>query len=374
VSARIRILYLIDKMGGGGAQTHLRGLISGLDPERFAPELVCLIRGGVSADRLLESGHAVRILGLKRLYDTRGILAFLRLTAELRRRPPHVLHTYLSAANVFGAFAARLAGLGGLVTTRRDTGFGDGPWMQRALSRTSPWARRVVAVSDSAAEIARSRDRVPAELLEVITNGIDLGRFAPAGRRAEARASLQVPESARLLVCVGHLTRIKGIDVLIQAAERLGSDDPDLHVRVAGRGAEREALERQLAAAGLAARFRLLGHHDDIQGLLEAADLFVLPSRSEGQPNAVIEAMAMGLPVVATNVGGVPEVARHEVEALLVSPEDPAALADACAQVLADPGFAERLSRAGRQRARESFDVARMVERYGRLYEQVAAV
>jgi glycosyltransferase involved in cell wall biosynthesis len=370
----LRVLYLIDKMGAGGAQTHLQGLASGLPRQRFSAELRCLVRGGVSADRLLERGLAVQIMGLKRLYGPAGLLAFGRLVADLRRSPPDLFHTYLSAANVFGALAARLAGARQLITTRRDTGFADGRLMCRALARTSPWAARIVAVSESAANVARERDGVSPDALRVIPNGIDLSRFTPGGRRREVRMQLGIPETVPLLVSVGHLTHVKGIDLLVPVTVILSGEYPDIHVCVAGRGAERERLEREIGARGLGHRLRLLGPHHDVPALLETADVFVLASRSEGQPNAIIEAMAMGVPVVATAVGGVPELMRDGSEGLLVAPEDPGALAEACRTLLGNPTLARTLGERAQLRARRDFGLASMIERYAALYEEVAAL
>ena len=371
-ASRLRVVYLIDKMGAGGAQTHLRALAAGLDPERFAPEVVCLMRGGVSADRLREQGVPVSLLGLSRLYTPGAVRAFGRLVGRLRRTRPELLHTYLSAANVFGCAVARGAGIEALITTRRDTGFADGPLMRRALAWTNRWAARVVAVSEDAARISREREAPRPERLMVIPNGIDLARFTPRGRRTEARNRLQLTDSARVLVTVGHLTPIKGVDVLVEAAAAIRTAVPEATYLVAGRGSEHERIQRRLEALGLSGCFRLLGNHDDIPSLLEAADLFVLPSRSEGQPNAVIEAMAMGVPVVATAVGGVPEVARHEREALLVEPESPGQLAQACIRALTTPELAGRLGRAGIERARAEFGLETMLRRYEQLYAELA--
>jgi glycosyltransferase involved in cell wall biosynthesis len=311
------------------------------------------------------------VLGVERVYGLRASGALLRFVRLLRRRRPHVLHTYLSSANVFGALAAELAGVGCLITTRRDTGFGDGRLMRLALRITSRWAHRVVAVSHEVGELARRRDSLSPSRLEVIPNGIDLERFSPAGRRAETRKELQIPAGARVALTVGHLTHIKGVDVLIEAAARLGTDLPQTIFLVVGSGNRLGDLQRSIELHQLGSRFRLLGERSDVPELLEAADLFVLPSRSEGQPNSLLEAMATGLPVVATRVGGVPELCADGREGLLVPPDDAAALGGALGAILTSPDLARRLGRAARERAERDFSVTTMVRRYEQLYETV---
>jgi glycosyltransferase involved in cell wall biosynthesis len=370
--SRLRVLYLIDKMGTGGAQTHLEALVAGLDPHRFEVELVCLLRGGIHADRLREREIPVTVLGLSRLYMPSGLLAFLRFIARLRSARTDVLHTYLSAANVFGCAAARAAAVTGVISSRRDTGFGDGRLMRRALALTNRWAHRVVAVSDDIARIVGEREGLAPPRLVVIPNGIDTDRFTPGERRVAVRTALGIPPAARLVVSVSRLAFIKGIDVLVEAVPAIRAAVPDAMFLVAGDGSDQEKITRRIEALDLRGSLRLLGVHEDVPGLLAAADLFVLPSRSEGQPNAVIEAMAMGLPVVASRVGGVPEVSRHDREALLVEPERPALLAQACVDVLTTPELSKRLGHAGRHRARAEFSLATMLRRYQDMYLQVA--
>lgn len=367
----IPIVYVIDKMGRGGSQTHLGGLISALDRRRFRPSLVCLIRGGPVASRLEQAGVPVRVLGLRRAYGLRATLAFVDLVRWLRQLRPQIVHTYLSMANVYGALAARAAGVSRVVTTRRDTGFGDGHLMRSALRATNRWAARVVAVSQDAARIVREREGLEDDLLEIVPNAIDLSRFAPRGRRAAVRAALGLPKSTQVAVTVTHLSPVKGVDILVEAAERVCRDMPQALFLVVGVGAEREAIAGSLARLGLEGRVRLLGERTDVPDLLEAADLFVLPSRSEGQPNAVLEAMAMGLPIVATRVGGVPELVRDGVEGVLVEPGSAGALAEACREVFASPDLGAGLGRAAQARARRDFGLGTMVRRYDSLYEDL---
>jgi glycosyltransferase involved in cell wall biosynthesis len=370
-STVIPVVYVIDKMGPGGAQTHLGGLISALDHSRFQPSLVCLVRGGVVASRLQEARVPVKILGLQRAYGLKGAHAFVGLVRWLRRGRPRIVHTYLSTANVYGALAARAAGVPRIVTTRRDTGFGDSRLMRRALRATNRWAARVVAVSQDAARLVREREGLGDGRLEIVPNGIDVSGFTPRGRRDAVRAALGVTEGTQVAVTVTHLSPVKGVDLLVEAAGRVCRALPRTVFLVAGKGTEQDRIARSLRRLGLDGSVRLLGERADVPDLLEAADLFVLPSRSEGQPNAVIEAMAMGLPVVATRVGGVPELVEDGVEGLLVEAGSAVALAEGCLEVLASPDLGTRLGRAAQARARRDFDVGTMARRYQSLYESL---
>jgi len=369
-SRAVRLVFLIDKLGAGGAQTHLGALVSGLDPVTFAPTVVCLNRGGRTADSLKDRGLQVRVLKLGRLYAPAALRAWWDLALWLRRERVEILHTYLSAANVFGALVARASRVPCLITTRRDTGFADGRRMRRALSFTSRWATGVVAVSEDAARVARERDRVRPEVLEVIPNGIDLGRFSRRRSREDARRLLGLPERVPLVVMVGHVTWIKGVDLFIEAAVEIRRELRDARFVVAGDGREFDSMNDLIRKRGLEASCQLLGRFDDVPALLEAGDVFVLPSRAEGMPNALLEAMGVGIPTVASRVGGVPEIVRDGLEALLVEPENVPELAAACLRVLRDPGLGRALSSSALRRVTAEFDLGLMVRRYEALYRR----
>lgn len=365
----IPIVYVIDKMGSGSAQTYLGGLIQSLDRRRFLPSLVCLIRGGVVAKRLGAAGVTVKVLGFRRIYEVRAARAFVGLVSWLRKTRPQIVHTFLSTANVYGALAARAAGVPFLVATRLDAG--KGRLMLGALRATDQWATKVVAASRDGARILREREGLGDQLLEVVPNAIDLARFTPRGRRARARAALRVVEPKRVVVTVTRLSRAKGVDLLVEAAARIRCVLPRTLFLVVGSGEEEERIAQRVAKLGLDARVRLLGERTDVPDILEAADLFVLPARSSGQPDALLEAMAMGLPIVATRVGGVPELVNDGEEALLVEPGGAEALAEGCLKLLTEPGLGARLGRAAQERVRGDFGLGRTACRYESLYEKL---
>jgi len=358
-------------MGLGGAQTHLRALASRLDRTRFAPAITCLMYEGEMAETVRAADIPLSALGVGRIYGLTAMRALRRFVRRLRHEQPRIVHTYLTSATVFGALAARAAGVPCLITTRRDRGFSDGRALAWALARTNRWARSVVCVSQDVARVVARREGLEPPKLEVIPNGIVLDRFSPRGRRAEVRRELGLPDTAPVVVSVGHITSVKGADVLLEATPRILEEVPEAKVLLVGGGPEAEeaALRRRVQELGLEGCFVFAGHRSDVPDMLEASDVFALSSRSEGQPNALIEAMAMGLACVSTSVGGVPEIVNDGEEALLVPSEDPDALGGACARVLRSPDLRQRLAAAARARVRREHDVTTMVGRYEDLYE-----
>jgi glycosyltransferase involved in cell wall biosynthesis len=227
--------------------------------------------------------------------------------------------------------------------------------MMRYLSKL---VDRFVCVSEEVAVLSRQQG-ITGSRLRTIKNGIDMGRFRFHG-----------PDAAGPVVAVARLSPEKDVANLVHATALCAPRVPELRVEVAGDGPCLGELQALAASLGVGDRITFLGEVRDVPALLARARMFVLPSRSEGIPLTALEAMACGLPVVATRVGGLPEVVDEGVTGLLVPPADPAALADAMVAIGSDPDRCDRMGRAGRRRAEERFDVRRMVAEYEALYFQ----
>jgi len=237
---------------------------------------------------------------------------------------------------------------------------------------TLPRADRVVAVAESARDIV-VREGVPPGRVVVIFNAVDAVDLAVSETREEARAKLGLA-SARTVACVvGRLSREKGQDVALHALAHLCREGIDVTVAFAGDGPDREALVALARALHVGDRAVFLGHQKHVGLVYAASDCLVMPSRSEAMPNALLEAMTVSLPVVATRVGGVPEVADHEVHGLIVPPDDPIALAGAIARCICHPDEARVRAARARARAIDRHDPRRRAERYVALYESVLA-
>ncbi|MFQ5745722.1 MAG: glycosyltransferase [Gemmatimonadota bacterium] len=289
------------------------------------------------------------------------------LVEVLRRRGIDVMHSHEFAMALYGASAARAVGIPHVITLHGSTYYADRLRRRIALRWAFRRSAAAVAVSGATGERIRTSLGLPADAIEVIRNGI---RPAP-GDRMETRAALGLGEDEVLAIAVGNLYPVKGYDVLLRAlAMAAGTVSAPWRLAVVGRGEEEAALRDLAGRLGLAPRVRWLGYRDDVPDLMAAADVYVMSSRSEGLPLAVLEAMFAGLPIVATRVGGIPEAVGADREGLLVEPQDPGDLAAALSRLLGDPALRDRLAAAARRRAERDYHVEVMTDAYERLYRK----
>jgi len=372
--APLRVVYLIDKLQRAGAQVHLGQLASHLDPGEFVVEVCCLMRGGPVADRLHERGIPVDVLGLTTIYGPRAWVELVQLARRLRRRRVDVVHTYLISANIFGTLAGRLAGGPSVVTTRRDVGISRN-WRLRAVEEwlINPLADRVTVNSQAVAEAALHERNLDEAKVTLIPNGVDVGALDPARFPRDAirrEWGLSPEESA--VGAVGHLSPVKGHADLLDAAARVSARHPRTRVFLIGDGPLRPALEARARRLGIGDRVTITGVREDVARCVAMLDVVALPSHSEGMSNALLEAMALARPVVATRVGGNPELVHDGVSGRLVPPGAPEPLARAMIELLGDPETAQRLGGEARRQVAERFPLERMVESHKALYRSLA--
>jgi len=336
--------------------------------ERGLEPAVATMRPGWMTQRAEQAGFPVWIAPQRRGPDPLWLVRFAR---RLRRESVEVLHTHEFDMNVYGGLAAALARVPHLATLHGRVWGLDRPRHLAAYRLVLALGSRLMTVSRVLADLAADRLRIAPEEVPVIPNGIPI-RPRPARElrealRAGVRAELGLPAEAPLLLAVGNLYPVKDHATAVRAMASL----PGVHLAIAGRGQEEEPLRNLAQELGLADRLHLLGLRDDVQRLLDASDAFVHPSRSEGLPLAILEAMEAALPIVATRVGGVPEAVVEGRTGFLIPPEDPKALAEAVSRLLQDPDRAAALGCAGRARAEEGFSLERMAEQHLRLYAEL---
>ncbi len=371
-NAPIRVLHLITELSSGGAQTLLRDLTTLLDGERYAHRVACLYQGDTPLAREL-AGRGVPVTDL-RLSGRWPFPALWRLYRLLRRERPQIVHGWLFHANLVVRLVARLAGVPVVVTSRHSIAVG-GRARERLLAATTWLDDGVVAVSEAVRRAEIDAAGAPPGKVHVIRNSVAMEIFAdPSGeRRRRTRQALGVDDGTLLVGSVGRMHPVKGFDLLIDAFARVRERLPHSLLVLAGDGAIRRELEQQVQERGLAKSVRFLGDRRDVPDLLAAFDLFVLASRQEAFGIVLTEAMAAQRPVVATAVGGTPEVVLDGETGLLVPPEDPAALAAAIERLLGDEPLRDRLVQAAYARVCEHFSAAKAVAAYERIYSELLA-
>ena len=307
-------------------------------------------------------------------------IALAKLVGMFRRGGFDLVHTHSSKAGVLGRLAARLAGVPVVVHTVHGWGFNDRqrPLVNRSFTALERWCARftdaLVTVTPRDTDVGLSRGIGEPALYTTIRSGIDLARFgSPQRSREEMRAELGLAGHHRVAVSVMRLVPQKAPLDLIDGAGRLLADLPDARILIVGDGPLRALVEDRCRALGLGNRIVFTGLRSDVPELLAAADVLVLASLWEGLPRVIPQAMAAGLPVVATAVAGNAEAVADGVTGVLVPPRDPAALASALSVLLADPARSRAMGAAARARVDE-FSVHRMVDDIEALYTRCLAI
>ena len=350
----------------GGAERALLHLCTNLNRERFNPSVACLFNGDG------EVAKAIQTLDIP-IYDAQmrektDLGALIRLYQQIHSQQPTILHTSLFHANLPGRIIGKLLGIPIIISSERTMAM-ESEWRYRLNRWTIDMVDRVVAVSKNVGEFCITHIRLPARKVVIIHNGVETPPLS-AHARERARQALGLPQETIVCGAVSRLQPVKGIDDLILAFAQV-REKQDVHLVIIGEGQERQYLEELTVETGCSNRVLWTGYRQDVLKLLPAFDLFVQPSHHEGLPNTVLEAMAAGLPVIATEVGGIPELVLNHNTGLLVPVGDPAALGEAISDLLEKPQKRENLGQAGRLRVKQHFSVEKMVQKTEQLYEQL---
>jgi len=360
----VSVCFVIDRLSRAGTESQLLALIRHFDRERVRPSL-CLLDGrDAESRRLLPTDCPTLDLKLPRLMSPAMPAAAARLAAFWRRHRADVVQTYFLDSTYFAVPLARLGGIRHVVRVRNNTGYWLTPRHRRLGRVVGRLAQTTLTNSDDARRAVTAAEGLRRDRVRVIGNGVDLGRF---GHR-------RVPDTGGAVVRIGtiaNLRPVKNIDGLIRVAADICRDDDRVRFEVAGDGDQRAALQAQIEAAGLAKRFELRGSVADVPALLAELDVVVLPSHSESMSNALLEYMAAGRAIVATDVGSASRLVRNGREGFIVPAGDDRALAAAIRRFLEDPSLARQFGAAARQRVEMEFDLRTMVRRFEAFYESV---
>lgn len=364
----IRVAYVIDHLRVGGAQRHLLEVVRGLDRSRYALEMWSAAADPGDLAAVFErEGVPVRSFGISgTMLSPRTLATIRRVAGDFRARGVHVAHGYLFEGNFLAALVGRLAGTPVTLVSKRSLDRYDRIDRRAAAWLSNRLASRVTVNASAVRDITIEHERCAPERIVMIPNGVALPSSAPASVPPQPASD---PRGTGPLVgMVGRLSWKKGYEHALAAAVLLRERIPGVRFDVVGDGELRRELEETTRRLGLADTVRFLGQRRDVPDLMRTFDCFVLSSVIEGMPNALLEAMALGRPVVTTSAGGSAEVVIDGESGLVVPPADPDALANAIERVLRDADFARRIAASGERRVREQFSLDAMLRAFDALY------
>ncbi|MCB0217919.1 MAG: glycosyltransferase family 4 protein [Caldilineae bacterium] len=376
----ITVLHCRSSAASYGPERALMMLVEPLAAQGIESRLLALYRQREQGDAVHPLVEQARELGLRaeQIHDPGpfSIGVARRMARRVHASGAQILHTHDYKTNVFGGLASRRPdrGLPWVATVHLHTQSSRRLRVYRAIDLfLLRLADRVVTVSREQRRMLLDRG-VDRRRVVLIPNVIDAGRFRELADAPQAvRARLGLPTEARVVTLVGRLAAQKGLDDFLEAARLVHAVQPETRFLIAGHGPERERLEGLSRALGLGEALRFLGYRADVASLMAASDLLVMPSHDEGLPIVLLEAMAMGLPIVATRVGGIPDLVRDGETGLLVAPGAPRELADEALGLLADRETADSLGRSAQRYVDRQCSPERATRRLAAIYRTVLA-
>jgi len=355
--APLPIAFVMTSFEPGGTERQMIELVRRLDRSRWAVHVACFRARGAWFGRVAEAAESVAEFLVDSFKSNRMVQQMWGFARWCRSRHVAVVHTAALPSNVFGLPAAALTRVPVRVGNRREIN----PGKSRsaiALQRAAYMCAHVIVANSRAAADRLLLERVPRRKVSIISNGLDATRYTARTPRA----------SLRRIVMVANLRAEKGHEVLFDAARDVLQRFPDARFDLVGAGPELDSLRAGAATRGIAHAVTFAGHCDDVAARLSESDIFVLPSRSEAFPNAVLEAMAAGLPIVASGVGGILELLEDGPTGFLVPAGDAGALGARLCRLMADPPLAAQLGDAARVEASARYSFDRMVSAFEQLY------
>ena len=370
---KIKILYIITSSSIGGAERILYYTATGLNYNKYDIAVCSLKNKGEIARALEKQGIEVCCLHMGGRESSLGWLsstiALIRLFPYLIRIRPTIVHSFLFRANILARIAGYLTGIPIIISSVRVMG-GEKKYFHYVEMITSFMVDHYVTVSESVKRYIIDKSKISAEKISVIYNGVNI-KSQDNSYEQNPKMPFKIEDKDRILMTVGRLHKQKGHCYLIQAVSKVRKEFPKVKLLVIGEGEEENNLKKLVKSLDLTNEVIFAGLSSDIEGILPMAELFILPSLWEGFPNALLEAMAAGKPVVATKVGGIPEIVVHGETGVLIPPRDTDALAIAIIDLLQNRLKAKDMGEAARIRAGKRFSIYKMIEKTENLYQEL---
>ncbi len=366
--SKLTIAHLVTSLEVGGAQHNMLLGLPRLDQNRYQHVLISIMDRMQMAQQFRSAGIELHSLGLSRKSD---LAVALRLRSLLKRLRPDILHTYLIHGNVLGRIVGRLVGVPTIIGSELTIGQA-GPVGRLATKLTNPLTDAVEVNSETGGRAIAADLGVPSEKIEVILPGLDLQAFGGSDRRSAIRSEIGVLASDQLVLYVGRLQPVKGVEYGIRAFAKALSMNSNLHLALAGEGEQRAELVNLVTELNIQEKVSFLGARRDLPDVLSAADSVLMPSLTEGFPRVAIEAMAAAKPVIATRVGGVPEAVVHNETGILVESRDVDAMTNAIIETSRDTERQAAFGRKARVRVEQLYSAESYVTRLDEMYQRRA--
>ncbi len=372
------IIWLIDSLGPGGAEQLMPAMMKRFRDVGFNIR-VCVLQtraGNPIAADLKRIGLPVDLIPVPNLRHPLNLFRILRYFGFHR---PQLVHTQLEFSDILGTLAARILGIPSVSTIHiLDKSAEKKSKVMRLKLRwfmLEKFCSRIIAVSEKTRSHHLKTGGLDPKKVITVYNGIDISRFTETKEFdiKKTKQVLHLPLDNRIIITVAVLREPKGIQYMIQALPKILEQIPDIHYLVVGDGAYGTILKDLSASLSVQDHITFAGHRTDIPNLLACSDIFVLPTLGDALPTVLIEALAAGKPIVASNVGGVPEIIENGVNGVLVPPGDPSRLADACLQLLKNKKQARQMILAGGQTVWQRFNVDAQIEQLSKIYEELVA-
>jgi len=368
--ARLSVFNILTNFHIGGTERQVANLALRMDSARFDLHLACLRESGELLDELKSLELPRPEFRIGSLYSLRTLREAVRMIRYLRGHRIQIVHSYGIYPNIFAVPLAKVAGVPVIIASIRDRGDILSPWQRHLQKYVCRLADCVLVNADSIKDTLIEQG-YPRDKIFIIPNGVVPPKPLPRRSGDSIREELGIPASAPIVLVFSRLNPMKGVEYFLEAATQVSTRHPEVRFVIAGDGRIRQELENYAGHLGISQRVIFTGFRTDLPDLLEQAALSVLPSLSEGLSNSILEAMAAGVPVIATDIGGNPEIVEHNVTGLLVPVRDSAALAQAMNRMFDEPGTRAAFGAAGRRRIATSFSMERSVESVQSLYERL---
>ena len=374
-SRQRHVLFIMDRLPRtlGGAESVLLNMIRLLPQDKFRCSLLTFeLEPGSVFGKVSCSLH---IFPMKRTYDFNAARMAVRLAKLIRSERVDIVHTFFESSDIWGGFVTRMLTSAHLVSSRRDMGILRSTRHRIAYRMMAAYPDKILTVSSRVREFCIAADRVDPAKVITVYNGVELPPPRNAIRGKELRLRQGFPDDAQIILTVANVRRVKGLDVLLRAAAKIGERNSRAFFVIAGGVLEEDyfqELQKLARNLNITGRIRFAGEQKPVQPLLEMSDVFVLPSRSEGFSNALIEAMASELPCIATNVGGNIEAIEDGINGLIVEAEDVGQLETAIFSLLEDQERAKAMALAARRTVESRFSPERMIADIVSVYESLS--